>query len=1352
MSFGTDRIATEWDSVQGAEYGRIRIGPSLNYGRSNFGAAVDDVGNVFVVGGKAKGRTISSIECLQVGKSHPQWWKVVVPSDPSSTLPRYDHSVTMFRNQIVCCGGIVSLPDSAPSLTPIVEAWSFLQDFQPGNMSSGNMLRPIRFSSPISPRAGHSTVVLKRMDHLLVLGGRTHLELDSADSSVECLILPSSRSRQECPSMLEPREHFAAVAIDSLDSIYAIGGASGSGSSPLASVERWDVRTRRWAKCCPLNQPNMRHSAVVVQDLIYCVGGTARDSWFEIYEPRVDAWRTVDVPFLDDKNFESRKDFGCVAYENRIYGIGGSQNRPDVDVVDVVPPAVCSVRLDCRAFPVTSSKSRRLHEHPIGPDFDLTIQKARFFVGNREVQLAVEPGIRQHSNANFWKTLNFARPIGFPVVHADMPLTIEKLDIDRKTVCRPSRFRVLVVGESEAGKSSLIRNLSSGGSDFLLTISRTEVGDIIVVDVSLKSESPFWNPIHSREPLISKIVRRQFADQKVLQESLDASRAENDQQTGSNDCSDGDGGMSANGVASRAALAIPRNHSYAHHETFSLMTGDDPVALVEDMQKRRAPKPSPIFSSTAEQDPDSQKSSFREYAAGPSMVTHSEPVSIVESALAELLNETVSLSVFDFAGQNVFRAFDPLFFGKQCMYLCVFNLQSLHDAWKQRTLSAAVDRQILSWLKQIEAVHAINVHTPTVAATSSKISDGRQECLSTVLLIGTHANSEVCDASSFLKELEDILLEHIARLQFNFIDVPRLATSVGSPTYSFLMVENNPAERCNHKLSDNTTFAKCLLGCIQDFQKKLPKIRLKNLLVESVVQHERGLMTVLSSDIFTRFPGLSMFCKDTTEARESFDELVSLGSFFALPGDKSVIVIRPDAFVRACAHFVAADFSNMSREVVNEVARLRSEASLWQNHGIMLACRAKNMLRLWWHLQLSASDTAWSSKSPAQQKQVEDDIDRVFNILESFGILVPVRSDSVPGDRFFFPQWSVESARPKPKQHREHCYPTSLFEDFWESSSVSTEFVEWTFCVRCVGIVQSKSATVELQDAVLTPNHFWRFISFLARHPQTPFWILKSKDSDPITGTRVTVFGEGDRCREECTIQLLWAFDTDVQRFEFQCTAPRNSAPCDFLRLFSEFLQQDPLSKQCCTRVGFMANAQTFVDCDSPSMRRDSVCVKRGRERFVKERNAFFFFLEDPNDTFDMPMAKRSRPVPPPQESQSESTTGALMKDVYTGSLRRFCSAARDYQDFVTAVLERLFRHDEKFRQINQDLKFVIRQKNAVGGDYCLAVLQHDHVRAVHVHRFVHACEFCMNDSDLALPHDAVSALRDALQSLSGLS
>ncbi|ACB73858.1 Kelch repeat-containing protein [Opitutus terrae] len=70
--------------------------------------------------------------------------------------------------------------------------------------------------------------------------------------------------------MLEPR--FAPAAVAHGNFIYIIGG-SGRNDAPLASVERFDVRTGRSEPFTTLQTPRLWHQAVLVGDKIYVLGG-----------------------------------------------------------------------------------------------------------------------------------------------------------------------------------------------------------------------------------------------------------------------------------------------------------------------------------------------------------------------------------------------------------------------------------------------------------------------------------------------------------------------------------------------------------------------------------------------------------------------------------------------------------------------------------------------------------------------------------------------------------------------------------------------------------------------------------------------------------------------------------------------------------------------------------------------------------------------------------------------------------------------------------------------------------------------------------------------------------------------
>ncbi len=106
--------------------------------------------------------------------------------------------------------------------------------------------------------------------------------------------------------------------------IYAIGGgaSSNTGAETFSTVEEYDPATDRWTTKSEMPTARGWHSAGVVDDKIYVIGGSP-SLWFtpvftmEVYEPATDTWtQKGDVPCASSTSFAS-------VVDGKIYAFGG---------------------------------------------------------------------------------------------------------------------------------------------------------------------------------------------------------------------------------------------------------------------------------------------------------------------------------------------------------------------------------------------------------------------------------------------------------------------------------------------------------------------------------------------------------------------------------------------------------------------------------------------------------------------------------------------------------------------------------------------------------------------------------------------------------------------------------------------------------------------------------------------------------------------------------------------------------------------------------------------------------------------------------------------------------------------
>jgi len=114
--------------------------------------------------------------------------------------------------------------------------------------------------------------------------------------------------------------------------IYAIGGFTKSGGGGInftgeivGTNEEYDPETDSWTFRAPMPTPRADFRSEIVQNKIYCIGGTTNNETEtcanEVYDPSTDTWESrAPLP-------TPRESFTTVVYRNRIYVIGGITGR-----------------------------------------------------------------------------------------------------------------------------------------------------------------------------------------------------------------------------------------------------------------------------------------------------------------------------------------------------------------------------------------------------------------------------------------------------------------------------------------------------------------------------------------------------------------------------------------------------------------------------------------------------------------------------------------------------------------------------------------------------------------------------------------------------------------------------------------------------------------------------------------------------------------------------------------------------------------------------------------------------------------------------------------------------------------
>ena len=124
------------------------------------------------------------------------------------------------------------------------------------------------------------------------------------------------------------RWYLAAPSVDGI--IYAIGGYVDIGTSVSVitdAVEAYDPNTDTWTSKAPMPTPRAGMAAVVVDGMLYAIGGSGEHGEFtdvvEVYDPKKNNWQTSIAP-LPRPRFPS---IGA-AVDGTIYVVGGLSQPP----------------------------------------------------------------------------------------------------------------------------------------------------------------------------------------------------------------------------------------------------------------------------------------------------------------------------------------------------------------------------------------------------------------------------------------------------------------------------------------------------------------------------------------------------------------------------------------------------------------------------------------------------------------------------------------------------------------------------------------------------------------------------------------------------------------------------------------------------------------------------------------------------------------------------------------------------------------------------------------------------------------------------------------------------------------
>lgn len=138
------------------------------------------------------------------------------------------------------------------------------------------------------------------------------------------------------PETALPRglERFGMAAVGGR--IYAAGGyAPGDlGVEPTASMWSWSPEGGIWQSEVAMPGPKADFSMLAYQARLYAIGGTRDDNSIYVFDPEARSWETLEIP-----DQVTRRGAAIVAFQDRIYIIGGSSGGELSARVDVFDPA-----------------------------------------------------------------------------------------------------------------------------------------------------------------------------------------------------------------------------------------------------------------------------------------------------------------------------------------------------------------------------------------------------------------------------------------------------------------------------------------------------------------------------------------------------------------------------------------------------------------------------------------------------------------------------------------------------------------------------------------------------------------------------------------------------------------------------------------------------------------------------------------------------------------------------------------------------------------------------------------------------------------------------------------------------
>ncbi len=152
---------------------------------------------------------------------------------------------------------------------------------------------------------------------------------------------PMNDTWTQMTPMSNPRQLHASAVID--DRIYVFGGSSGG---RVDTVEVYNTTTDTWTQLSPMSRPRWGHTAIAYNENIYVIGGYdgLDDDWGYSYLGLVEIYNTVTDTWTKGTPMPTpRTDLDSVLLDGMIYAIGGYYHNGvvaqyDYDVVEIYNP------------------------------------------------------------------------------------------------------------------------------------------------------------------------------------------------------------------------------------------------------------------------------------------------------------------------------------------------------------------------------------------------------------------------------------------------------------------------------------------------------------------------------------------------------------------------------------------------------------------------------------------------------------------------------------------------------------------------------------------------------------------------------------------------------------------------------------------------------------------------------------------------------------------------------------------------------------------------------------------------------------------------------------------------------